>query len=49
MQLKKYMNIDPKTPVPPAKSTKKGKDKLQIKLSEQIKDFIRQIDDIAII
>jgi len=47
MQLKKYMNIESKVVVPNVKSTKKGKDKLQIKLCEQIKSFIQQ--DIAII
>ena len=49
MQLKKYMNIESKVVVPNVKSTKKGKDKLQIKLCEQIKSFIQQIEDIAII
>jgi len=43
------MNIESKVVVPNVKSTKKGKDKLQIKLCEQIKSFIQQIEDIAII
>jgi hypothetical protein len=49
MQLKKYMNMESKVVTANVKPTKKGKDKIQIKLSEKIKKFIKQIDDIVII
>jgi hypothetical protein len=49
LQLKKYMNLDQSAQAPSKQQSKKGKERQQAKLGQQIKQFIGQIEDIVII